>query len=259
MNAFYKSNLVAFNTIARRQIYRLIRLWAQNLLPTIVTTTIYFLIFGRFIGRQIGEINGVPYVYYITPGLLMMSLVMNCYQGSGFGFYLDKYYNCIEELLVAPVFSATIVWGYVVPSMIRGMVTGAFVCIIAYFLDALQLYNLFVIITMSVLTSVLFSFLGLVNAIYAKNFEHMSIIPNFILTPLTYLGGTFYSVADLPPFWRKINSFNPLLYVSNGFRYGMVGFSDVSITTTLLFLLLINVICYALVRYLLLSGNQLKR
>jgi ABC-2 type transport system permease protein len=190
---------------------------------------LYFVIFGRLIGSQIGDIHGFQYMEYIVPGLILMAVITNSYANVVASFYSAKFQHNIEEMLVAPVPNYLIMIGFVGGGVARGLAVGFAVTMVALFFTAIPLHNLGVAISVLLLTSILFSLAGLINAIYATSFDHISIIPTFVLTPLTYLGGVFYTVAMLPPFWQKVSQANPILYMVNAFRYGLLGVSDVNL------------------------------
>ena len=226
-------------TIINKEMIRIFRIWTQTLLPSVITTSLYFLIFGSFVGSQIRDIEGVSYMQFIVPGLVMMAIITNSFinvVGSFFGAKLSK---GIEDTLVSPTPNWVIVWGYVTGGVVRGLVVGVLVLIIALLFTKLTIMNLWAVILFSVLTAVVFSLGGLMNAVFAKKFDHTAIVPTFVLTPLTYLGGVFYSVNALPEFWQNISKFNPILYMVNGFRYGFFGISDVNIGISVTILIML--------------------
>ena len=226
--------LVAFLTILRREIRRYTRIWAQTLLPPAITMTLYFIIFGNLIGSRIGEMGGFNYMEYIVPGLIMMSVITNSYSNVVSSFYSTKFQRHIEELLVSPVPNWVILTGYVLGGVSRGLAVGLVVTLLSLFFTDLQVQNLLVTITVVFLTAVLFSLGGFINAIFANSFDDISIIPTFVLTPLTYLGGVFYSIQLLPEFWQGVSQLNPILYMVNTFRYGILGVSDVGVAVSFL-------------------------
>lgn len=233
------ANWVAYATLTRREIRRFMRIWLQTLIPPVITTSLYFLIFGKLIGSRIGNIDGVSYIEYIAPGLIMMAVLMNAYSNVSSSFFSTKFHRNIEEQLVSPMPDALIILGYVTGGVLRGLAVGLIVAVVSMFFTTVHIEHLFLTILVSVLTAVVFSFAGFLNALYAKSFDDVSIIPTFVLGPLTYLGGIFYSISMLSPTWQTVAQFNPLLYVINGFRYGMLGVSDVAfgVTIGLLFVL----------------------
>ncbi len=228
------SVFISFKTIVRKEIYRFIRIWPQTLLPPAITTALYFLIFGKLIGDRIGTIHGVSYMDYIVPGIILMSVITHSYANVVSSFYSTKFQRNIEELLVAPVPNWVILAGYISGGILRGVLVGIVVAIISLFFTPLTIQNPLMAITVAFLTATLFSLAGFINAILAESFDDISIIPNFVLTPLSYLGGVFYSVDMLPEIWQHISLGNPILYMVNAFRFGMIGISDVDISLSFL-------------------------
>jgi len=223
-------NWVAFQTIVRKELTRVLRIWPQTLLPPIITMSLYFVIFGNLIGPRIGEIDGFSYVEYIVPGLIMMSIITNSYANVVSSFFGAKFQRNVEELMVAPVSEWVIVLGFVSGGMTRGLLVGFLVTLVTLWFTTLHLYHLGITVVMAVLTSALFSLAGFVNAVFARKFDDISIVPTFILTPLTYLGGVFYSISLLPDFWQSVSLLNPILYMVNAFRFGLLGVSDISMS-----------------------------
>lgn len=249
------ANWVAYATLTRREIIRFSRIWVQTLIPPAITTCLYFMIFGKLIGSRVGSIDGVSYIEYIAPGLIMMAVLMNAYSNVTSSFFSTKFHRNIEEQLVSPMPDALIVLGYVTGGVLRGLAVGVIVTAVSMCFTRFHIEHVFLTVLISVLTATVFSFAGFLNALYAKSFDDVSIVPTFILTPLTYLGGIFYSISMLSPIWQLLAQFNPLLYVINGFRYGMLGFSDVSFWLTVIVLfLLIFVLFYASVYLMRYSG-----
>lgn len=241
-------------TIVRKEITRFLRVWTQTILPSAITMTLYFVIFGHLMGSRIGLLDGFPYTQYIAPGLIMMSVITNSYANVTSSFFLAKFQRSIEEILVAPIPNYLILCGFVFGSVLRGLVVGLVVTLISAFFAKLTVHHLGVMILVVILSSLLFSLAGFVNAIFAKKFDDIAIVPTFILTPLTYLGGVFFSINMLPDFWRFISYFNPVLYMVNAFRYGTLGVSDVSITSALAIMITLIVIMTAISLYLLDKG-----
>lgn len=223
----------AFSTIVIREIRRFTRIWAQTLLPPAVTMTLYFIIFGNLIGSRVGEMGGFDYMAFIVPGLIMMSVITNSYSNVVSSFFSMKFQRSIEELLVSPVPNWVILAGYVFGGMARGLSTGVIVTILSLAFTNLQIHHLPVMVLTVVLTSALFSLGGFINAMLATKFDDISIVPTFVLTPLTYLGGVFYSIQLLPEFWQGVSMVNPILYMVNAFRYGILGVSDVDVGVSL--------------------------
>ena len=218
----------AFTTIVTREVRRFTRIWPQTLLPPAVTMTLYFIIFGNLIGSRIGEMGGYDYMQFIVPGLIMMAVITNSYSNVVSSFFSMKFQRSIEELLVSPVPNWTILAGYVAGGMARGLSIGLIVTLLSLAFTQLSIHNLLMVVITVILTSALFSLGGFINAMLATKFDDISIVPTFILTPLTYLGGVFYSIDLLPGFWQGVSLINPILYMVNGFRYGILGVSDVN-------------------------------
>ncbi len=223
------NNLIAFHTIIKKEIHRFLRIWPQTLLPPAITTALYFLIFGKLIGDRIGNINGVSYMDYIVPGIILMSVISHSYANVVSSFYSTKFQRNIEELLVAPIPNWVILFGYVGGGIARGLLVGLVVTGISLFFAEINVNNIAITISVYFLTATLFALAGFINAVFADSFDDISIIPNFVLTPLSYLGGIFYSVSMLPEIWQQISLANPILYMINAFRYGLIGVSDVNI------------------------------
>jgi ABC-2 type transport system permease protein len=222
-------NWIALQTLVRKEVIRVARIWIQTIVPPAITMTLYFIIFGNLIGRRIGEMGGFDYMQYIAPGLIMMSVITNSYGNVVSSFFGAKYGKHIEEMLVSPMSNATIIIGHVAGGVIRGLMVGALVTIIALGFTSLSVEHPLITLSMVLLASIVFALLGFVNAIFARKFDDISIIPTFVLTPLTYLGGVFYSISLLPEFWQKASLANPILYMVNAFRYGILGVSDIGI------------------------------
>ncbi len=218
---------IGFLTIARRELRRILRIWGQTLVPPAITMALYFVVFGKLIGARIGEVQGLSYIDYIVPGLVMMSVITNAYGNTSSSFFGAKFGRYVEEFLVAPLSPATLLAGYLAGALLRGVLVGALVLITALFFTRLTVADLLVTLLALVGAALIFGLAGFVNAIYAKKFDDISIIPTFVLTPLTYLGGVFYSVEMLSSPWRELSLANPILYLVNAFRYGMLGVSDV--------------------------------
>ncbi|MBU2648014.1 ABC transporter permease [bacterium] len=225
----FQEQLVALTTIVRKEIRRFLRIWVQTLIPPAITIVLYFVIFGQLIGNRIGQMGGYNYMQFIVPGLIMMSVITNSYGNVVSSFFGNKFQHCIEELMVSPTPEYIIILGFVIGGVVRGILVGGIVSLLSLFFADLTLFHAGITISIVILTAVLFSLGGLINAIYANKFDDISIIPTFILTPLTYLGGVFYSIDLLPPFWAAVSKANPIVYMVNGFRYGILGVSDVSL------------------------------
>ena len=219
---------VAFRTILTKEILRFARIWVQTVLPPAITMALYFVIFGKLIGAQIGDMDGFRYIDFIVPGLILMSVISNSYANVVASFYNSKFQHNIEELLIAPIPNFIILAGYVGGGVARGVVVGVVVTLVSMFFTDLNIHSYGVTLAVFVLTSVLFSTAGFINAVYANSFDDISIVPTFVLTPLTYLGGVFYSISMLSPFWQTASLANPVLYMVNAFRYGLLGVSDIA-------------------------------
>ncbi len=251
MNA--QANLIALGTITRREVVRILRIWVQTLLPPAITMTLYFIIFGKLIGSRIGQIaqgpDGSPisYVEYIAPGLIMMSVIQNAYGNITSSFFGAKFQRFVEEMLVSPMPSWAILGGYVAGAVLRGLMVGIIVLALSLFFTKIHLYHPLVTLSTFVLAAAIFALLGFVNAIYARKFDDIAIIPTFVLTPLTYLGGVFYNVAQLPSPWKEISHLNPILYMVNAFRYGLLGVSDIDLVWAYLimfgFVIVLGALC----------------
>lgn len=220
---------IAFQTIVHKEITRFFRIWSQTLLPPAITMTLYFIIFGKLIGSQVHDIAGNTYMAYIVPGLVMMSMMTNSYANTSGSFFGTKFSKSVEEILVAPVPSYVIMLGYMLGGALRGLTIGVIVTGISLFFTHLKIAHIGIVLTMALLSCMVFSLAGLINGIYAKKFDDVSFIPTFVLTPLTYLGGVFYSIKQLPPLGQVLSLFNPIVNIVDTFRYGILGVSDVNI------------------------------
>ena len=250
--------LYGYQAIVREEASRGVRIWAQTLLPPVVTTTLYYVIFGAFIGSQVADIEGFSYMAYIVPGLVMMTIITSSYMNTVSTFYMAKFMKSIDEMLVSPMPNWVIVGGFVTGGVIRGMVVGFLVLLVSIFFTHLAVFNVLVILCSAILTSVFRALAGLVNGMFAKSFDAMTIIPTFILTPLTYLGGVCYSIEQLPPFWQQVSLFNPILYMVNAFRYGFIGVSDVPLSTSFAVMGIFIVILIGVVLWFFKTGTGLK-
>src|SRR3990167_4297370 len=254
-----KGIAIAFYTIARKDTVRMLRLWKQTFLPSVVTMSLYFAVFGTFIGSQLPDINGFSYVMFIVPGLIMRSVITNAYSNTSTAFFMAKFMKNIDEILVSPTPNWVIVGGYVTAGIIRGFIVGALVLITSLFFTHLAIYNIAVVLAAFVLTCVLFSLAGLLNALFAERFDSIAIVPTFVLTPLTYLGGVFYSIDRLPELWQTVSLFNPILYMVNAFRYGFLGVSDVNIIWSFSIILAFIVVFAGCILYFFKRGMGLKK
>ena len=254
----WKINRVALTTLWRKEIIRFLRIWVQTLVPPAITMTLYFVIFGSLIGSRVGEMGGFSYMEFIVPGLIMMSVITNSYSNVASSFYSTKFQRNVEELLVAPVPNYIIILGYMGGGVSRGILTGLIVTVVSLFFVDIQVYNLLVVITMVIMTSMLFALGGLINAIFANSFDDISIIPTFVLTPLTYLGGVFYSMSLLPEFWQGISKVNPIIYMVNTFRYGFLGVSDIDVGYAFAIVTLFIVVLFSIALTLINKGVGLR-
>ena len=227
----------AFKTITIKEFLRFIRIWLQTVVPPAITVALYFIIFGELIGSQIGDIDGFSYMDYIVPGLILMSVISNAYANCVSSFFSAKFHRSVEEMMISPLPNYIIVAGFAAGGMMRGIVVGIVVTIVSLLFTRIEVHSYGVTITVFVLTSILFALAGFINAVYAKTFDDISIIPTFILTPLTYLGGIFYSIHMLPEFWQNVSLANPILYMINAFRYGLLGVTDIDLATAFLIIL----------------------
>ncbi len=249
----------AFMTIVRKEIKRYLRIWTQTLLPSAITMSLYFVIFGSLIGSRIGEMGGFTYMEFVVPGLIMMAIVTNSYSNVVSSFFGSKFNHSVEELLVSPTPNYIILLGYVVGGVSRGLFVAIVVTLVSLFFTRLHIHSYFVVIAIVLMTSTLFALAGFINAVFANSFDDISIIPTFVLTPLIYLGGVFYSMDLLPDFWAGVSKLNPLVYVVNAFRYGVLGVSDVSLGFSFGMIALFTAVAFAYSMHLLNSGKRLRQ
>ena len=250
---------VAFMTILRKEITRYLRIWTQTLLPSAITMSLYFVIFGSLIGSRIGDMGGFSYMQFVVPGLIMMAIVTNSYANVVSSFFGAKFNHSVEELLVSPTPNYVILMGYVVGGVSRGLLVAVVVTLVSLFFTRMQVHSYFVVVLIVFMTSTLFALAGFINAVFANSFDDISIVPTFVLTPLIYLGGVFYSMDLLPEFWANVSKLNPLVYVVNAFRYGVLGVSDVSLSFSLIMIAVFTVIAFAFSMHLLNSGKRLRQ
>ncbi|GAA0657906.1 MULTISPECIES: ABC transporter permease [Rheinheimera] len=251
-------NLIALQSILYKETNRFMRIWVQTLVPPAITMTLYFVIFGALVGSRIGDMGGFSYMEFIVPGLIMMSVITNSYSNVASSFFSAKFQRNVEELLVAPVPNYIIVLGYVGGGVARGILVGLIVSLLSLFFVDIKVHHLFILMSTVVLTATLFSLAGLINAIYAKTFDDISIIPTFVLTPLTYLGGVFYSLSLLPEFWQYVSKVNPIVYMVNAFRYGFLGVSDVNLVFAFSVIVGFIVVFFSFAMYLINKGTGLR-
>ncbi len=252
MNA--KEKFIAYNTIQIKEITRILRVWMQTLLSPAITITLYFIIFGKFIGSQIQHVDGFSYMQYITPGLIIMPTITAAFVNTVSSFFSAKFMKSIEEMLVSPMPNYVILLGHVAGGVFRAIIIGGIVTIIALFFTQIHVQHIFIAIITVVLSSILFSLAGFINGIFARNFDDISFIPTFVLTPLTYLGGVFYSIKALPKFWYHVSLFNPILHIVNAFRFSILGISDVNIFIAFAIIISFIIVLFAVNLYLLNKG-----
>ncbi|OHB18547.1 MAG: ABC transporter permease [Parcubacteria group bacterium RIFCSPHIGHO2_01_FULL_56_18] len=253
---------ISFYTMIRKDVVRMFRIWVQTFLPSVITSVLYFLVFGTVLGSRIGDMQGVDYMTFVIPGLVMLAIVTTSYANTSFTFFASKFFaRNIEEILVSPTPPWVMIAGFVGGGVVRGILTGTLVLLVSLFFTGLHLsiHNLLIILAFAVLTTIIFSLAGLVNGIYAKSIDGINIVPTFVLTPLVYLGGVFYSVHTLPDWWQTITYANPLFYLINGFRYGFLGIADVPLVTSVSVLFGIIAVLVALNWYLIRKGLGLKQ
>ncbi len=246
----WRGSWIAFETIVSKEVTRFLRIWVQTVLPSVITTTLYFVVFGELIGQRIGTMGGLPYLDFIVPGLVLMAVITNSYANVVSSFYSSKFSRYVEELLVSPVPNWVILAGYVTGGVLRGLTVGAAVLMVSLLFTHVEVYSLTVTTLVVFTTAVLFSLGGFINAVYANSFDDISIVPTFVLTPMTYLGGVFYSIDLLPHFWHAVSLANPVLYMVNGFRFGLNGVSDIALAPAfaviLLFIVALSVFALSL-------------
>jgi len=250
---------IAFYTIVRKEIRRFMRIWMQTLLPPAITMSLYFVIFGALIGSRIGQMGGFTYMEFVVPGLIMMSVITNAYSNVVSSFFGAKFQRFVEEILVSPMSNNTVLWGFVIGGVARGLLVGLIVTMLSLFFTTLHIQHIGITIAIVLMTSIMFSLAGFINAVFANNFDDVSIVPVFVLTPLTYLGGVFYSIDLLPEFWAGVSRLNPMLYIVNAFRYGVLGTSDVNVVTAFIMVGAFTLAAYAYCMYLLRSGTRLRQ
>ncbi|MBM69919.1 MAG: ABC transporter permease [Haliea sp.] len=250
---------VALVTILRKEVKRYLRIWTQTLLPSAITMSLYFVIFGSLIGSRIGDMGGFTYMQFVVPGLIMMAIVTNSYSNVVSSFFGSKFNHSVEELLVSPTPNYIILLGYVIGGVSRGLLVAVIVTLVSLFFTDLHIHSFTVVVVIVLMTSILFALAGFINAVYANNFDDISIIPTFVLTPLIYLGGVFYSMDLLPDFWATVSKLNPLVYVVNAFRYGVLGVSDVSLTVAFGMIAVFTVAAWCYSMHLLNTGKRLRQ
>ena len=250
--------LIQLVTIFRKEFVRWSRIWIQTILPSVITIFLYITIFGNFIGERIGEINDLPYIHFIIPGLIIMPIISNSYMNVVGSFYSGRFQKSIEELFVSPLSTHVILIGYVLGGVSRAFVVGFAVYIVSLAFTDIPIHNMFLAIFLTLLVSILFSILGFINAAYAKSFDDINIIPTFVLTPLTYLGGTFYSIYDLPETWQSISMFNPIAYMVSAFRYAFIGIEEMNTYSAVFMIFFLIFLMYSIAIYILNKGIGVK-
>lgn len=254
----FREQYVALRAITDKEVTRILRIWPQTLLPSAITMALYFIIFGTFIGSQLRDIQGHSYIDFIVPGIIMLAVIQNSFMNVASTFFSAKFMKSIEELLVSPAANWVIVMGYTLSGVFRGLLNGLIVLLISLLFTDFDVYNIWIFLLFIILTSVVFSLGGLLNGVFAKKFDDISIVPTFVLIPLTYLGGVFYSLDVLPGFWQTLSLANPILYMVNGFRYGYIGISDISVMTGVIMLVLFTAVLYAANYYFIKKGYGLR-
>jgi|TARA_R100000005_G_scaffold5300_1_gene2598 ABC-2 type transport system permease protein len=255
----FQEQWVALVTILRKEVKRYLRIWTQTLLPSAITMSLYFVIFGSLIGSRIGDMGGFTYMQFVVPGLIMMAIVTNSYSNVVSSFFGSKFNHSVEELLVSPTPNYIILLGYVIGGVSRGLLVAVIVTLVSLFFTDLHIHSFTVVVVIVLMTSILFALAGFINAVYANNFDDISIIPTFVLTPLIYLGGVFYSMDLLPDFWAAVSKLNPLVYVVNAFRYGVLGVSDVSLAVAFGMIAVFTVVAWCYSMHLLNTGKRLRQ
>ena len=253
---------ISFYTMLRKDIVRMFRIWVQTFLPSVIPSCLYFLIFGTLLGSRIGEMQGVDYMSFVVPGLVMLAIVTNAYSNTSFTFFQSKFFfRGIDEILVSPTPPWLLIAGFISGGIVRGVLVGALVLLVSAFFTGLHLaiYNILIIFGFAVLTALVFSLAGLVNGVYAKSLDGINLVPTFVLTPLVYLGGVFYSVHSLPAWAQSFTYVNPIFYLINGFRYGFLGIADISIWISLAVLTALVAVLIAINWYLIRTGLGLKQ
>ncbi len=228
------ASFIPFWTLVRKEVMRVLRIWSQSIVPPILTSSLFIIIFGTALGSHVPAIHGVPYLAFIVPGLVMMGIIMSAYASTSFSLFISKFQNSIQELLVSPISYWQIIWGLTIGAIVRASLVGLGIGIVGLLLTPITIHNVFVLIFFVIMTSLLFSFAGIVTALWASNFDQMNVFSTFVITPLTYLGGIFYTIGGLPEPWQTIAKFNPILYIVDGFRYGFLGASDIPLVYSML-------------------------
>ena len=252
------STWIGLSTLVKKEMIRFLRIWSQTLLPPVITMTLYFVIFGHILGARVGQMGGVSYIEYIVPGLVMMAIITNAYSNVSSSFFSLKFQHSIDEITISPLSPHLVLWGFIFGGVLRGLLVGVLVTIDALCFTSLHMHHVFLMLLVALLSSILFSLAGFLNALFAKKFDDISIVPTFVLTPLTYLGGVFYSVNLLPPFWHHLSLFNPILYMVSAFRFSLLGTAEIGIIKALCFIVVCVIALYATNLRLLTSGYGIR-
>ncbi len=250
--------MIPLVTLTIRDIKIFLRIWTQSLIPPMLTSILFILIFGYSLGSRISEIEGVSYLNFILPGLLMMGVIMSAYMASSFALFIQKFHGSIQELLVAPIAYWQIIAGTTIAAMLRSFIVGLGILVVSLLLTPITVHNIWILLAFIILVSMLFSLAGIATALWAKNFEQMNIFSTFLITPLTYLGGVFYSINMLPPVWQVVAKFNPILYMIDGFRYGFIGVSDIPVVYSFAVVFSLTLIFFALCVWMFKTGYKLR-
>ena len=250
-----RARWVGFMTIVRREFGRIVRIWGQTLVPSAMTATLYFVIFGSLIGRRVGQMGGFDYMQYIAPGLIMMSVITNAYGNVVSSFFGAKFQRFLEEVTVSPMPNWLVVLGFASGGILRGLLVGAIVTVVSLFFTHLSVHHIVITLAAVLLTATVFALGGFINAVFAKNFDQVNWIPTFVLTPLTYFGGVFYSIQMLPEWAQAVSKANPILYMVSAFRYGFLGQSDVDVGFSFAIMTLSVVVLFAACVWLMNKGT----
>jgi len=253
-----KTSLIPLITLIKREVNRFLRIWTQSLIPPMLTSSLFIIIFGYSLGSRISEVAEVPYLNFILPGLLMMGVIMSAYASTSFSLFIQKFHGSIQELLVAPIAYWQIIAGFTAAAMLRSFIVGSGILAVSLLFTSITIYNVFILFSFIILVSMLFSFAGIVTALWAENFDQINVFSTFLITPLTYLGGVFYSVEMLPPFWAGLAKFNPILYMVDGFRYGFIGVSDVPVLYSFLVVFFLTLVFFIICVHMFRTGYKLR-
>lgn len=257
MTSAFDINRIAFITIVRKEIARFMRIWPQTLLPPAINTLLYFIIFGNLLGAKIGDIHNISYIQYLAPGFASMVMITSAYNNVASSFFSERFTRNCQELVWSPISKHVMICGYLMGGILRSFLSGTIVLLITLFFTEIHIYHLVYLLAIAFITSSLFATAGFINALFGTKFDSIMTIPTFVLTPLIYLGGIFYSVSMLPSTWQKISLFNPILYIVNSFRYSILNISDVSVHISILVCSAITACLYSVCYYLVTKGQGL--